>query len=379
MKVAIVLEAVFPENKGGLERWFSTLSQTMAEKVDSIHYLNSAGVNRVQGNLSYISITNHKWSYLSGGIRSIKQAIQFLIGLIKWFSIHSYDFLYISSVPILSIFVIPIVKLRNPRTVIVVEWLEYWPLKYWCDYKGKFVGSFSWFIQLVALQFGDFRITFIKKTNLRVRARNLYWIRNRTVMLPGLVNEDSQVENGKLNERNDITFLGRLVEEKQPLFALRVVEQFIDRGWTGTFWLVGTGPEEARIKQAIEKCGKQNQIKFLVNASDQRISELFSSSFLLLHPSKREGYGLVCVEAALKGLPSLLINYPENGAVDLEINPNLVSKTEGFDEILTLMKYARDNFQIESAQSINWATAALQNKTTKKSVDEIVKLVVTNV
>lgn len=378
MKVAIVLEAVFPENKGGLERWFSTLSQTMAENVNSVHYLNSAGVNRVQGNLSYISITNHKWSYLAGGIRSIKQAIQFLLGLIKWFSTHSYDFLYISSVPILSIFVVPIVKLRNPKTVIVVEWLEYWPLKYWCDYKGRLVGSFSWIVQLVALQIGDFRITFTKRTNLRIRAKNLHWIRNNTILLPGLVNEDSDIEIDKSNERNDITFLGRLVDEKQPLFAISIVEQFIDRGWTGTFWLVGTGPEEAKIKQAIDECGKQNQIKFLVNASDQKISEVFSTSFLLLHPSKREGYGLVCVEAAFKGLPSLLIDYPENGAVDLEINPNLVSATEDLTEILSLMEYAEKNFQIESAQSINWAIAALQTKTCKKSVDEIFKLVVTS-
>lgn len=374
MKSAIVLEAVFPENKGGLERWYSYLSHELASEVQSIDYLNSSNVNRVSGKLSYVSITKYKWSYLDGGVRSIRQALNFLWVLIKWFSKQRYDFVYLSSVPILSIFVIPIIKLKNPKTKIIVEWLEYWPIEYWCMYKGRLVGSLSWLIQLAALQLGDYRTTFIERTNLKIKSRNLSWKRNRTILLPGLVNEKSSIEYRAESNRNNITFLGRLVEEKNPLFAISIIESFIDSGWNGTFWLIGTGPEENNIKSAIEKSGKQNQIKLIINASDELIKEKFQGSFLLLHPSKREGYGLVCVEAAFTGLPTLLINYPENGAVDLQINPRLIANSPDIGEIIELIEYAKVNFDQESAHSLKWASNALIHRTNKESTKRILGL-----
>jgi len=375
MRVAVILEAVFPENKGGLERWFFHLASELSKNVESVHYLNSAGINREEGNVRHINITTHKWSYLDGGIRSVKQAVMFLTGIIKWTWTNSYDLIYISSVPILSIFAIPIIKLRNPKTVIIVEWLEYWPLRYWCSYNGKFLGSISWLVQLSALQFGDFKTTFISRTNSRIRQRSLPWLRKRTVLLPGLVNGNLHIKKFDNGNRNDLVFLGRLVMEKQPTFAVELVAKFIDRGWTGTFWIVGTGPEELKISSAIAKSGKGNQIKLIINATDNQVLEKFKSSFLLIHPSKREGYGLVCVEAAFQGLPALLIDYPENGAVDLLINPNLVSRSDKFSELLEMIMYAKSNFELESRKSIEWAANSFELRTIERSAAKILDLV----
>jgi glycosyltransferase involved in cell wall biosynthesis len=117
----------------------------------------------------------------------------------------------------------------------------------------------------------------------------------------------------------------------------------------------------------------------LVNAPDDLIEERYKSAFLLFHPSKREGYGLVCVEAAFKGLPTLLINYPDNGAVDLGINPNLVSASEQEEEILRLIEHAKQQFISESRTSSSWAQDSINQKTIKKSVREIMRLASRNV
>jgi glycosyltransferase involved in cell wall biosynthesis len=379
LKVAVVLEAVFPENKGGLERWYFYLGHEIAKNVETVHYLNSAGINREKENLRYINITNHEWNYLDGGVRSIKQAIQFLSALIKWMWRHNYDFIYISSVPIISIFVIPIVRIKNPKTVIVVEWLEYWPYRYWRSYKKNTLGTISWLIQLIALQFGTYRTTFIRRTYNTIKSRNAPWLKRRTLLLPGLVNDNLVVENSENKTRNDIVLVGRLVEEKQPLFAISIIEKYIDLGWSGTFWIVGTGPEEQKIRKLLAGGKFEGQIKLLVNASDGLIVEKFNSSFLLLHPSKREGYGLVCVEAAFKGLPALLINYPDNGAVDLGINPDLVSSTDKVEDILELIHYAKLNFSSESLKSSSWAQESMYQKTVSKSVIEILRIANRNV
>lgn len=374
MKIAVVLEAVFPENKGGLDRWYFKLASELSKHGDEVHYLNSAGVDDVRGKVTYFNITNYEWSYLEGGIRSIRQALKFMLSIIDWTWKNQYDVIYISSVPILSVFAIPVIRIKHPKTIIVVEWLEYWPLQYWCSYKGKMIGVPSWLVQLIALQFGNFRTTYIERTNKRIKSMNLPWVRNKTRLLPGLVDGDLEVDFNVIQERNDIVFLGRLVEEKQPLFAISIIERFVEQGWNGTFWIIGTGPEEEKIKSAISRSAAGKQMELLLNSPDSLVKEKFNKSFLLLHPSKREGYGLVCVEAAFKGLPTLLINYPENGAVDLCINPELVAKNDDLDAIVTLVEFARENFDVLSQRAIAWSIKALEQRTLTKSVYEIRRL-----
>ncbi len=374
MKVAVVLEAVFPENKGGLERWYFQLASELSKHVDEVHYLNSAGVDDERGKVTYFNITNYEWSYLEGGIRSIRQAIKFMFSIIEWTWKNQYDVIYISSVPILSIFAIPIIRIKHPKTIIAVEWLEYWPLQYWCSYKGKIIGISSWLVQLIALQFGNFRTTYIERTTQRIKKKNLPWIRSKTRLLPGLVDGNMEIDFNVTQERGDIVFLGRLVEEKQPLFAITIIEKLVERGWKGTFWIIGTGPEEEKIKSAISRSAAGKQMRLLLNSPDSLVKEKFNKSFLLLHPSKREGYGLVCVEAAFKGLPTLLINYPENGAVDLCINPELVARNDDLDEIVTLVEFAREHFDVHSQRAITWSIKALEQRTLAKSVNEIRRL-----
>jgi glycosyltransferase involved in cell wall biosynthesis len=68
----------------------------------------------------------------------------------------------------------------------------------------------------------------------------------------------------------------------------------------------------------------ETYIKILVDISDQEVKEKFKSSFVLLHTSKREGFGLSVVEAAVQGVPQILIDYDENFSTELEIVPNLI-------------------------------------------------------
>ena len=64
------------------------------------------------------------------------------------------------------------------------------------------------------------------------------------------------------------------------------------------------------------------------------------SSFALLHPSKREGYGLAILEAACRGVPAIMISYPENRAIELEILTELVSESEKPMELVALLVHA---------------------------------------
>ena len=83
MKIAIICEAVFPENKGGLERWMAWLANSLFSKGYEVFYLNASGVNEVREGVVFESITNKSWSYTKNNTRSISQSIEFIYPIKK--------------------------------------------------------------------------------------------------------------------------------------------------------------------------------------------------------------------------------------------------------------------------------------------------------
>jgi glycosyltransferase involved in cell wall biosynthesis len=49
----------------------------------------------------------------------------------------------------------------------------------------------------------------------------------------------------------------------------------------------------------------------------ERVEQALSRALCLLLPSRREGYGMVVVEAAALGTPSVVVAAPDNAAADL--------------------------------------------------------------
>ena len=51
MRVLLVCEAVFPDNKGGIERWFQTLGTEFHKLDNHVTHFNSAEVNETRGGI----------------------------------------------------------------------------------------------------------------------------------------------------------------------------------------------------------------------------------------------------------------------------------------------------------------------------------------
>ena len=84
MKIAIVFESVFPEYKGGIERWYMKLSRGLTEKGHSVVYLNASGINEFRDGIEFICLTKNPWAYKKGGIRSKRQAISYSSAVFNW-------------------------------------------------------------------------------------------------------------------------------------------------------------------------------------------------------------------------------------------------------------------------------------------------------
>ena len=122
----------------------------------------------------------------------------------------------------------------------------------------------------------------------------------------------------------------------------------------------------------------QEKVTILRNASDSTVIEKFQSSFALLHLSRREGYGLAVVEAAYNDVPSILIHYPDNAAIDLQINPELICKSDSIGTISEKLMYAFLNQKIIEIQTKTWVEMAIKSKSYQKTIDSIDKLLNSN-
>lgn len=340
INILIVCEAVFPECKGGLERWLTALSEELTKKNFNVTYFNRQNINLNRNGVEYISPFNFTWSYKSGGKRSIFQAIAFALGAFKHLRNSNYHVIYCSSVPVLPIILIAVNNLWSKK-VFIVEWFEVWSLKYWVSYIGYIRGFVGWLVQLLAQQLGDARITYNNNAFNYLYEKSFLGNSSNIIKLKGLYT-DLNTHNNKKHDlnRNDVIFLGRFTSEKQPNLAIEIISELVKTDWVGHFWLIGTGPLKLDIEAQIKNINLEHRVTILNNASDQMVEKKMLSSFALLHPSKREGYGLAILEAAGRGVPAIMISYPENRAIELEILPELVSESENPNDVVALLLYA---------------------------------------
>ncbi len=92
---------------------------------------------------------------------------------------------------------------------------------------------------------------------------------------------------------------------------------------------------------------------------------------MLIHPSKREGYGLVVIEAAERLVPTLLIDYPENASVDLQISPEYVSSSDDPRELALMVLRCYRNQELDQTRLQMWQKYELPKMSASKSVDKL--------
>lgn len=63
--------------------------------------------------------------------------------------------------------------------------------------------------------------------------------------------------------------------------------------------------------------GLEDAIEVRGRVDSGQVGATIAAASCLLHPSEREGYGLVVVEAAARGIPAIVVAGPENAATEL--------------------------------------------------------------
>ncbi len=107
--------------------------------------------------------------------------------------------------------------------------------------------------------------------------------------------------------------ISRMEPRKNHLAVIKATSDLRDEGLPLAYVIGGVGEEEKRLKQFVHKKGLERWIKFLGCVSEEEKIKTFCASDIHIMPSIKvgpmiEGFGIVFMEAAAAGIPSIAGN-----------------------------------------------------------------------
>lgn len=119
-----------------------------------------------------------------------------------------------------------------------------------------------------------------------------------------LVRERVRTNLGLTEKQPAICNVGRLCEQKNPLFLIEIMSKLLLKLPNAKLYLIGTGELENAVRKKIADLKIENHIVLLGRRTD--VNELLQGMDLFLMPSLHEGLPIAAIEAQTSGLPLLI-------------------------------------------------------------------------
>src|SRR5208283_5045909 len=197
--------------------------------------------------------------------------------------------------------------------VLVVDWHEVWSRDYWREYLGRGPGAVGYLVQLLCVRLPQHAFCFSRLHAARLRGEGLH---GEVTMLEGEYAGSLEAPTPQPAEPV-VVFAGRMIPEKRAPPGVAGVAAAAARlpDLRGAFF--GDGPERERVLAAIAQTGAADTIVAPGFVEAGRVDAALRSALCMLLPSRREGYGMVVVEAAARGTPSIVVAGEDNAATEL--------------------------------------------------------------
>ena len=320
VRICLVYDCLFPYTIGGAERWYRNLGERLAADGHEVSYLTLRQWERgTQGRVAgvhVIPVGPRMRLYTGTGRRRILPPLVFGLGVF-WHLLRRgrrYDVVHTASFPYFSL--LAAAALRRLRGFsLIVDWIEVWSHDYWIEYLGPVGGRLGEAVQTLCLRIPQRAFSFS-----RLHARRLQegGIRGPVTVLEGMYTGELATPSASaVTGAPTAVFVGRLIPEKQAatlVAAIAVARRSLPdlRGL-----VLGDGPERAAVVEAAQTHGLEGVVATPGFVAHDEVDRAMRAALCNVLPSRREGYGMVVVEAASKGTPSVVVAAPDNAAVEL--------------------------------------------------------------
>jgi glycosyltransferase involved in cell wall biosynthesis len=313
VRVCIVYDCLYPYTIGGAERWYRNLAQRLAASGHEVTFLTrrqwSAGETADFGGVRVLAVSPRTELYARGR-RRILPPLQFGLGVLAHLLRHGkrYDVVHTASFPYFALLGASAARRRGDFRI-VVDWHELWTRTYWQRYAGRLAGSVGWRIQRACLAVPQRAFCFSRLHERRLHEQ-------------GFTGELTRLEgqyagpappNAPAAARPLVVFAGRHVPEKRVPSLVPALADLPELGAE----IYGDGPERERVLEAIARDGLEARVRAPGFVPEDVLAEALATAACFVLPSEREGYGLVVVESSARGVPSVVVDGPDNAATEL--------------------------------------------------------------
>ncbi len=320
MRVCVIYDCLTPYTIGGAEWWYRKLAERLSSEGHDVTYLTRVQWDRhveprVPAGVRVVALPPRMGLYTRQGRRRVDQALVFGAGTLWHLLRHGarYDVVHTASFPYFSLIAAGIAR-RVHRYRLVVDWHEFWSRAYWREYLGGIGGRVGWLVQALCLRLPQRAFSRSELYARRLREEHL---NGPVTVVEGAYEGDGEVHLAPGARPDVVVFAGRHIPEKRAGTIVPAVAVARQRVPGLRAVIFGDGPERPAILEAVAEAGIQEAVDVPGFVERERIDRCLEASLAMILPSSREGLGMVVVEAASRGTPSIVVAGPDNASSEL--------------------------------------------------------------
>jgi glycosyltransferase involved in cell wall biosynthesis len=311
VRICLIYDCLFPHTVGGAERWMRNLALRLAAEGHQVTYVTLRQWGPEGPDLPGVEVVAagpRMQLYAGPGQRRILPPLVFGAGVL-WHLLRrgrDYDVVHTASFPYFSLLAAAVARAVHGFRL-AVDWHEVWTRAYWDEYLGRLGGAIGYAVQSLCLKVPQQAFCFARLTERRLRAAGV-----PVTVLEGEYAGPLTASPPRPAEPH-VVFAGRHIPEKRAPAVVAAMAELPDLRAT----IFGDGPERRRVLAEIERLGLADRVSAPGFAPAETVERTLHSALCMVLPSRREGYGLIVVEAAAAGVPSVVVTGEDNAATEL--------------------------------------------------------------
>ena len=256
---------------------------------------------------------------------------------------------------------------------------EVWKLNPWPKPFNLLPYVFGTFFEPLVFSLLYKNIPFMTVSNSTKKDLEEWGIKSQNIFIVHNGVSSKFIKNFKDKEkRTTITYLGAISRDKGIEDALKVFALLKQKNNNFQFWVIGKSDVNylSFLNEKIKKLNIKDDIRIWGYVSEDKKDNLLSRSHLLINPSIREGWGLVVIEAARVGTPSVgydvagLRDSIVNGKTGILCKPNPKDCSE---EIFSLINNKR-KYNMLRENCIKWGNGFSWEKSVDQSLNVLKRI-----
>ena len=316
MRVCIVYDHLYPATVGGGERWLHDLALALARAGHDVTYLTMRhwdGDPPELPGVAVVGLTPAGTVYAEGR-RSLGPPLRFGIAVGRYLLRNGqrFDVVHSAAFPYFPLLAASLAR-RRGRFRLVGDWFEVWTRDYWRRYAGTLAGSAGWLVQRACVHVRHDAFCNSRHTERRLLEEGFA---GRHAVLPGLYAGPVDPTPATAVEPL-VVYAGRHVREKRVPLLVDAFAHAARELPSLRLELYGDGPERPAVEARIRGLGLSDRASVRGRRPQEELEAALARASCVATASEREGYGLIVVEAAARGTPSVVVAGGENAAAEL--------------------------------------------------------------